>query len=479
MPNACVAQRPSTLWPRPALIACITCAGLAVPTLGSEPPEAKPATQTATPVQPAKAALSKEVRLAIKTATAKLQEMASTDDVAKQKEIAQAARERLRTFYADPTNEDLEAWRLLGIIAVTQEDKDLAALAFYHIDRLKPDALDDEQLSNLIVKLDLLGASARTRDSASATKGFLAYWKQAKQSLGSFNVDPRPCYYVAFAFRSGFGVPKDISEAERWYRNSSRFDSDSCIALGLMYDFGEGVSKDQQQAASWYDKAYSLDTSSAFYRIHFEYPQTKLIGADKVDKYIIAAKAGSVPDMIMLGHIYYVGDGVPTDREQSLKWYQIAADAGDIHAMFILGERFNLDAEQPLAERWLRKAAAAGHENSMFNLGVLLYERKGDPKLKEEAVTWFRKAKNSGSLRAAVALATCYYLGDGIIKDKLEAIKLLRNACARGSPIAMRMLGQCHRFGTGVDPDQDRAESRNLFQRSLKYAEQEAERKLK
>lgn len=47
-------------------------------------------------------------------------------------------------------------------------------------------------------------------------------------------------------------------------------------------------------------------------------------------------------------------------------------------------------------EKWLRRAAKAGHIAAMFNLGVVLHEQ-GE---KDEAEKWYRQAAETGYLKA-------------------------------------------------------------------------------
>ena len=59
--------------------------------------------------------------------------------------------------------------------------------------------------------------------------------------------------------------------------------------------------------------------------------------------------------------------------------------------------------QAPITERAIRKAAAAGDTDAMFNLGVLLGEQGKD----DEAEEWYRKAAATGHARAMSTWGSC------------------------------------------------------------------------
>ena len=151
-------------------------------------------------------ALSTEVRLAIASAARKLQELRGVDDAAKRKEIAEAAKALLRPFYKDPTQEDVEAWRLLGVISLVLEDGDLGALAFVEIERLKPNYLDDERLSDLMVELNVKGAGQRAQ-TAKANR---------KEAIKTYAAGQGDKTNIGYFFGTAKGVPRDWQVERTW-----------------------------------------------------------------------------------------------------------------------------------------------------------------------------------------------------------------------------------------------------------------------
>jgi S1-C subfamily serine protease len=94
-------------------------------------------------------------------------------------------------------------------------------------------------------------------------------------------------------YSSGTGVPKDETEAARWFRKAA--DQGKAAAqyfLGGMYAAGTGVPKDEAEAVRWNRKAADQGDASA---------QTDL------------------------GIAYAVGMGVPIDLVEAYKWFNLAA----------------------------------------------------------------------------------------------------------------------------------------------------------
>ncbi len=52
------------------------------------------------------------------------------------------------------------------------------------------------------------------------------------------------------------GLPKDLSEAQYWYRKAAdQGDAYAEASLGILFNFGKGVQRDYAQAYLWYERA--------------------------------------------------------------------------------------------------------------------------------------------------------------------------------------------------------------------------------
>ncbi len=71
-----------------------------------------------------------------------------------------------------------------------------------------------------------------------------------------------------------------------------------------------------------------------------------------------------------LGYVYATGSGISKDLKEAEKWYQTAAEHGDVKAQFNLalfcltGADGETEPDIPKAEMWFRAAAAQGHPDA-------------------------------------------------------------------------------------------------------------------
>jgi TPR repeat protein len=110
-------------------------------------------------------------------------------------------------------------------------------------------------------------------------------------------------------------LPKDDSQAVRWYRKAAAAgDARGMVNLGVMYEKGRGgLPKDDSQAVSWYRKG---------------------------------AEAGDAIGMVNLGVMYESGrGGLPKDDSQAVSWYRkaVEADAYAVAALKRLGVNIAVD----------------------------------------------------------------------------------------------------------------------------------------
>lgn len=96
---------------------------------------------------------------------------------------------------------------------------------------------------------------------------------------------------------AGFGGPRDVAAANRWYEQAARAGSvEGQVAMGTAYYLGRGAPKDPARAAQWYREA---------------------------------AKGGDIGAMYLLASMYEQGDGVERDLRLARYWYEAAARGGD------------------------------------------------------------------------------------------------------------------------------------------------------
>jgi hypothetical protein len=163
-------------------------------------------------------------------------------------------------------------------------------------------------------------------------------------------------------YDEGQGIPKDDSEAVKWYRKAAeQGHADAQYNLGVMYYKGQGVPQDYTEALKWYRKA---------------------------------AEQGHADAQYILGIRYSNGQGVPQDDTEAVKWYRKAAEGGNAHAQFRLGlfyYRGVLGVSQDYAKavKWYRKAAEQGNLDAQLELGDMYDFGYYVPRDYAESAKWY------------------------------------------------------------------------------------------
>lgn len=100
--------------------------------------------------------------------------------------------------------------------------------------------------------------------------------------------------------------------------------------------------------------------------------------------------------------MYFSGNGVQQNDNESLNWYRKAAKQGDNESQFYLGEALYKrgKAGKPdlfnEAAVWMRKSAEQGNSNAQNRLGLMFELGRGVPQDNTEALVWYGKAAKQG-----------------------------------------------------------------------------------
>jgi len=113
---------------------------------------------------------------------------------------------------------------------------------------------------------------------------------------------------------------------------------------------------------------------------------------------IVKAEAGDADAQIRVALAYDSGRGAPRDRDNAIKWYRMAADAGNAEAQNSLGSMFQ--------------------ENKEY----------------KDALFWYEKAASQGNARATNSEAYLYDLGLGVPQDRARSFELYSQAADLGCP---------------------------------------------
>jgi TPR repeat protein len=173
--------------------------------------------------------------------------------------------------------------------------------------------------------------------------------------------------------------------------------------------------------------------------------------------YTKAAEVGHTTAQLNLGVMYANGQGVLRDYQQAVHWYTKAAGEGHAGAQLNLGVMYangqGVPQDYQQAVHWYAKAAEAGYAKAQFNLGVLYTNGQGVPQNYQQAMHWFRKAAEKGDAPAQFNLGVMYDQGQGVPQDYQQAIRWYTKAAEAGHTSAQLNLGLMYANGDGIPQD--------------------------
>ena len=108
------------------------------------------------------------------------------------------------------------------------------------------------------------------------------------------------------------------------------------------------------------------------------------------------AEQGDETAQYNLGIMYKMGQGVPEDDAEAVKWYRLAAEQGYVFAQYNLGIMYSEDEGVPQdsdeALKWNRLAAERGFDRAQNNLGFMYSNGLGVPQDYVQAHLWYNLA---------------------------------------------------------------------------------------
>jgi hypothetical protein len=178
---------------------------------------------------------------------------------------------------------------------------------------------------------------------------------------------------------------------------------------------------------------------------------------EAVKWYTKAAEQGHTKAQFNIALMYYNGEGVPQDYKEAIKWCTKAAEEGNAGAQFFLGLMYDEGKSVPQdykeAIKWYVKSADQEYAPAQFNLGAMYNQGRGVSQNYKEAVKWYTKAAEQGNNKAQGVLGVMYEIGRGVPQDYMESLKWYTKAAEQGNAGAQFGLGMMYWYGQGVTED--------------------------
>ncbi len=331
---------------------------------------------------------------------------------------------------------------------------------------------------------------------------------------------------LGLLYDRGIAGDKNQSQAISWYQKAPN-NPVSAFILGTYYSQGIGVSENKQKGEALLTTAANAGLSYANLNLAVfkqqsggEFlpllnksmtlgnTQAALLLADYYlslanddqgmqqarDIYQHLADQGDKEGQLKLGFMFEQGLGGKVDMDNASRWYELAANQGQVVAEFLLGHLYQLgqlgkEPDYDLAKKWYSHAqsnyapaavalgfindtvddnynqaqnsyqlAADAHDPiGQFNLGLIYENGKGRPVDFAKAEALFQDAATHGHSQSMVQLAGIYFHGLVGTRDDDQALEWYKKAAALGDRDALYQLGLFSETGVAAKLDGQQA----------------------
>ena len=132
------------------------------------------------------------------------------------------------------------------------------------------------------------------------------------------------------------------------------------------------------------------------------------------------------------------------NRKESAKYFKMAADNGDVFAMYQYSKKVHIDdgVKKDLNEQFKYLKMAADKENleEMFSYAVLLDKWIETNVNKQQAAKFYKNSADKGLDHAIMRYAEMALSGDGIPKDIDEGLRYLKMASEKVNISVLKLI---------------------------------------
>ncbi len=232
-----------------------------------------------------------------------------------------------------------------------------------------------------------------------------AFWFRGAANQGNVHAQAA----LGYLYYNGLGLACDYVEAAKWYRKAAEQGVATAQSdLGLMYELGRGVSQDYTEAVKWYRKAAEQGEAFGQLRLGLMYYEGRggvpRLYTEAARLYKLSAEQGNPFAQLNLAWSYLDGKGVPQNRSEGIRSYELATQQDWLLASFAqtsLGNIYAKASDYANAIRCYNLAADRGWGEAQLNLGDIYAEGRGVPQDLAEAHKWYNLAAASNYFGAA------------------------------------------------------------------------------
>lgn len=252
---------------------------------------------------------------------------------------------------------------------------------------------------------------------------------------------------LAYLYDKGIGISSDPLLAEKWYLSAAeQGEPQAQYLLAQRYQNGlTNGAPDYAAAKKWYQAAAQSNYIPAWVALGY-LEETVFLNENKAfNAYEKAASAGNPQGIFNLALMHEYGKNRPVDYQNAIQLYknlnaleypQVLTQLGGIYGRYASSNQ--VAAQESL--QYYQKAAELGDRRALYHLGRCYQDGLGVAKNPATAAQYYEKAAAKGDEKANFALAELYQQGAGIPLDLQKANTLYSQLAQNHHPDAQYQL---------------------------------------
>lgn len=173
---------------------------------------------------------------------------------------------------------------------------------------------------------------------------------------------------------------------------------------------------------------------------------------------LVGATDGDPAAQMLLGQLYFNGEGVDKDLAMSLYWYERAASQGFSDAQYRLGSlyfegKYDIPKDYDKAYLWLGKALENGNQDAKPKLEGLYKTESGKVVNLQESLDILQQVAATGNMQARYLLSEKLLKGVGLDQDREKAVAMITEDAKQGFVKAQKRLGELYYYGEAIAQD--------------------------
>jgi TPR repeat protein len=238
----------------------------------------------------------------------------------------------------------------------------------------------------------------------------------------------------------------------RWYAVAG--DPESQAAMGDLFAKGLYEVHNLKSAVYWYKLAAQNENLYAMYMVGLSYQMGWLgkVDAEKANEFYSYADSNDDAPRArrQIAQFFADRESAMYNFDQSFRWFESAAESGDVQAQLTLGDFFSdgsrAGKNTMMAVKWYGRAAAKDDPYAQYSLGVIyLQGDKVIPADYNQGIQWIEKSAHQQFAAAQALLGRLYYNGRGVPQSNALAYAWWSLANRENNPDLQEDLAQVTR----------------------------------